>query len=254
MSPDKPDEVTKGDKKAQLSQAQLNAIDLLLEGRTDAQVAAILGKARKTICYWRLYEPNFRDELDRRRQAISSAVHRRLVRLSTQAMDCLEELVSSTDPKMRRGVAKDILSFSLRYDAQEARGKLDRDQSPQATPADLMLTWFDDLAAEKGFFISPPSEEETPVSPPFDEEEQHSGLRMPGSEIKVHKMHKHLRGLIHAHPEDSPALKPLMRALNTSPEEMAAAIEKAQPVDQEEQSEAKTEDEDKDPEADGAEH
>ena len=46
---------------------QLNAIDLLVTGKTDQAVADAVGVARPTVTCWRLYDPHFEAALNQRR-------------------------------------------------------------------------------------------------------------------------------------------------------------------------------------------
>jgi len=45
--------------KQKLSVEQLNAIDLLVTGKTDQEVADLVGVSRSTVTFWRLYNPTF---------------------------------------------------------------------------------------------------------------------------------------------------------------------------------------------------
>lgn len=53
-----------------LSGKQLIAIELLVGGRTDADVAALVGVHRVTVTRWRLYHSVFQAELNRRRHQV----------------------------------------------------------------------------------------------------------------------------------------------------------------------------------------
>src|SRR5688572_6363638 len=56
-----------------LSVTQLNAIDLMVLGRRDADVARAVGVHRNTVGNWRRLDPRFQAELNRRRQEIWGA-------------------------------------------------------------------------------------------------------------------------------------------------------------------------------------
>jgi hypothetical protein len=58
---------------APLQQRQLDAIELLLLGRSDRAVARVVSVHRVTVTKWRLYDPSFRAELNRRREQKWSA-------------------------------------------------------------------------------------------------------------------------------------------------------------------------------------
>jgi hypothetical protein len=80
-----------------LSVEQENAIDLLLTGKPDAEVAAALGVTRQTVCRWRGHHPVFRAELNRRRKALTAAHLDRLRTLVPKAIAALERAVDAGD-------------------------------------------------------------------------------------------------------------------------------------------------------------
>lgn len=47
---------------------QLNAIDVLITGKSDQAVADAVGVSRPTVTSWRLYDPYFQAELNKRRR------------------------------------------------------------------------------------------------------------------------------------------------------------------------------------------
>ena len=82
---------TKPDKTRQtLSLAQLNAIDLLVTGQSDREVAAAVGVTRQTVCGWRLYHPYFQAELNRRRDAVWGVAGAKFQNLLARAIDRLD--------------------------------------------------------------------------------------------------------------------------------------------------------------------
>lgn len=58
-------EVAKPDKSRQLSVQQLNAVELLILGKSDREVAEQVGVTRQTVSGWRLHDPFFQAELNR---------------------------------------------------------------------------------------------------------------------------------------------------------------------------------------------
>lgn len=74
-----------------LTVEQLNAIDLLVCGEVDREVAAAVGVHRTTITNWRNRDPDFQAELNRRRRDIWSSSVDRLRGLLPVALDALEE-------------------------------------------------------------------------------------------------------------------------------------------------------------------
>jgi Homeodomain-like domain len=83
--------MAKPDKSRQeLSLEQLNAIDLLVTGKSDREVAEVVGVSRQTVCGWRLYDPSFQAELNRRRKEVWGAAADRLRSLLPKALEVLE--------------------------------------------------------------------------------------------------------------------------------------------------------------------
>jgi len=72
---------------------QLNAIDLLVTGKTDQAVADAVGVARVTVTCWRLYDPHFEAELNRRRKEVWGASADRIRALLPKAFDVLEKAI-----------------------------------------------------------------------------------------------------------------------------------------------------------------
>lgn len=58
------EKATKPDKTRQLSQEQMNAIEHLLQGRSDRAAAEAVGVSRQTVWEWRNRDPLFIAELN----------------------------------------------------------------------------------------------------------------------------------------------------------------------------------------------
>jgi hypothetical protein len=84
-----------------LSIEQTNAIDLLIVGKTDSEVAAVIGKTRQTVCGWRLYHPVFQAELNKRRRAIWGTAADKLRSLLPKALSALEQELEGGDNKLK---------------------------------------------------------------------------------------------------------------------------------------------------------
>jgi hypothetical protein len=69
---------------------QLNAIDLLVTGKIDRDVAEAVGVSRQTVCGWRLHDPYFRAELNKRRKEVWGASVDKLRSLLPKALEVLE--------------------------------------------------------------------------------------------------------------------------------------------------------------------
>jgi len=58
------------DKARQLSIKQQNAIDLLIQGKSDRKTAEAIGVSRQTVTNWRNNNPVFIAELNKQRKAV----------------------------------------------------------------------------------------------------------------------------------------------------------------------------------------
>ena len=102
-------ETTKSDKIRQLSQEQMNAIEHLLQGKSDRAVSEAAGVSRQTVWDWRNRDPLFIAELNRQRSEMWQEAHERLKSLANRALDVLEQQLDSGDPKASLAAAKYIL-------------------------------------------------------------------------------------------------------------------------------------------------
>src|SRR5262245_6927527 len=116
--------MAKSDKTGQfpaLNIEQLNAIDLLVVGKTDQEVAEQIGKTRQTVCNWRLYHPLFQAELNRRRATIWGTAADRLRGLLPKALDVISQ---ELDGEQRLKVALALVKLASvtvnKIGAQEA--------------------------------------------------------------------------------------------------------------------------------------
>jgi leucyl aminopeptidase len=95
-----------------LSPSQELAIDAILSGKRDRQVAEIVGVTRQTVNEWRNKNLLFAEELARRRQEIFAETHKRLQILSEKAIDVLEANLECDNPKVAVQAAQLILKFA----------------------------------------------------------------------------------------------------------------------------------------------
>jgi hypothetical protein len=90
----------------ELSIEQLNAIYLLITGKTDQEVAEQAGCSRQTICEWRNNHSAFIAELNSRRQGLWGAQTERLRGLVGKAIEVLgADLECKGDPRRRQAAA-----------------------------------------------------------------------------------------------------------------------------------------------------
>src|SRR5215210_6483134 len=87
-----------------LSIAQLNAIDCLAAGQTDAETAASVGVTRQTVNGWRHHHPAFIAALNARRLEIWGAAADRLQALLPKALAALEATLDREEADWRAAV------------------------------------------------------------------------------------------------------------------------------------------------------
>jgi Homeodomain-like domain len=107
MAQAKPDKSRQASANKPLGIEMLNAIDLLVLGYSDAQVAEQVGVTRQTICQWRHDSPQFLSELNRRRQGVWQAAHDRFRALMQKAIQRIEAALDGEDGL---AVARDLLN------------------------------------------------------------------------------------------------------------------------------------------------
>lgn len=100
-----------------LSPKKTKAITALLECKSLGDAAARVGASVRQVQRW-LDEPEFRRVLDTEQAKVTRQVYNRLVILTGQAVDVLEELLTKPEGKgayIRRLVANDILDQAKKY-------------------------------------------------------------------------------------------------------------------------------------------
>ena len=99
-------DLTKPDKSRQLSQEQMNAVEHLLQGKSDRVVAEAVGVSRQTVSEWKNHDPLFIAELNWQRSELWREAHQRLKSLANCALDVVELQLDSGDPKAALAAAK----------------------------------------------------------------------------------------------------------------------------------------------------
>ena len=108
MTVTKSNETSQGPSSSRLSVEQMNAIDILVQGRTDQETADTVGVARETVTRWRNDNPHFAAQLNRQRRLIWSDSHDRLRALAGKAVDVLEVALDEGDSRAAVEVLKAI--------------------------------------------------------------------------------------------------------------------------------------------------
>jgi hypothetical protein len=103
---------TNSDKFRQLSQQQMNAIGLIMEGKSDRAVAESIGVTRQTVNEWRNQDVIFIAALNKERVELWAEARERLKSLTGQAVDVLGRQLESNDPKIALAAARHILQVN----------------------------------------------------------------------------------------------------------------------------------------------
>ena len=93
---------------SRLSVEQLNAIDVLVQGRSDQETADTVGVARETVTRWRNDNPHFAAKLNQQRRLIWGCSHDRLRALASKAVDTLDLALQNGDARAAVEVLKAI--------------------------------------------------------------------------------------------------------------------------------------------------
>ena len=126
--------MTKTDKSRQLNSKQKNAIDLIIAGKNDSEVADSVGVTRQTINEWRNHNSVFVAKLNSRRQALWGNQVDRLRSLIENAIDILVEEIQCDDIKLRHSAAVTVLRVVGLYNEKlNPEGNID--------PAAVEMEW-----------------------------------------------------------------------------------------------------------------
>ena len=116
-----------GLQKATLTVAQESAIDALVSGNKDAEVADLVGINRVTVTRWRLYNPHFQAALNERRQAIWAASLDRFRSLVPLALDAVADELTNAESPNRLQAALGLLKL-LPLTLTVPRGPIEPDE------------------------------------------------------------------------------------------------------------------------------
>ena len=95
-----------------LSIEQQAAIDLLMTGLPDRDVADKVGVCRETVTRWRNYHPAFQAEVNRRRKEAWASGLERLRLLFPEAVDAMREVINDRENPQRWRAAVEILKVA----------------------------------------------------------------------------------------------------------------------------------------------
>jgi hypothetical protein len=114
--------------KRKLTTAQLNALDLLTDGKTDKETAELLKLSRACVTRWWLYDPIFRAALNSRRVEVWWAGVGRLRALVAKALDTLAEELEGGDGPSRLKAASTILRLAQLPSGGQGIGPTDAEE------------------------------------------------------------------------------------------------------------------------------
>jgi hypothetical protein len=112
-----------------LTQEQLNAIDLLILGKTEKEVSETIGVRRETVSRWHK-NAFFIAELNVKREALWMDSKLRLKALASEAVDVLTNGLHSSDEKVAITAAVHILKVTGLYD-KEGKCSIDLPKTPE---------------------------------------------------------------------------------------------------------------------------
>ena len=93
----------------ELSDEQLQAIPLIVQGKTDAEVGEAIGRTRETVNRWRNHDEDFADALEDARYSFIESQRVAVSAGAQMAVSALKELLDSEDDKVRLQAASLLL-------------------------------------------------------------------------------------------------------------------------------------------------
>jgi len=113
---------TATDEKQKLSRRQLKSIPFLVSSATYTQ-GCEKAKINKATLYKWLKNPDFKAELERRRDEIATEAFGILTQSLTKAVESLVGLLDHQDDRLKRLTAKDVIDFIIRHKENEDLNK-----------------------------------------------------------------------------------------------------------------------------------
>lgn len=101
-----------------MSPKQIQALSLLLEGKSDSKVAEIISVDRNTIARWKK-EPLFLEQYQTAHQEYMNVVQQRLKNLTTKAVNVCEEALDRGDTKVALELIRRVDKISERQEVNQ---------------------------------------------------------------------------------------------------------------------------------------
>jgi len=100
------------------SEKQERALELMLRGETDTQIAKAMKITRQTLYYWRTQDARFMKALAERRSILREQAREELLELSHAATEAVRRALVSKDERIQLQAAKMVLSL-LKMDKED---------------------------------------------------------------------------------------------------------------------------------------
>ena len=88
---------------------QSKAIQLILEGKNNREVADEIGVSRQTVSYWRNHDEHFQNQLNNEIKARGDALRARFASVLDTAYESLTTLLNSDDPQIKLKAAVEVI-------------------------------------------------------------------------------------------------------------------------------------------------
>ena len=148
------DKLTEDHAASHLTDKQRLAVDCIVQGLTDHQVAKEIGAARETVCRWRKNNPAFIAVLNQRRMALWHASKDRMRRNIALALDVLETALKAGDVRVALEFVKRVDKDVPPIGPETIEGVIDemaRDQAFQGYRSSGHAQTVEALRYEMGF-------------------------------------------------------------------------------------------------------
>lgn len=111
----------------ELTPQQLEAVDLLLSGKTVTETAAALDVARETVSRWKNADPGFKAAYNAGLLSSWEASHKRLMDARARAIDKLTGLLDNEDPQIVLKTAAVLVKVDMpQPDVEVSPARIDR--------------------------------------------------------------------------------------------------------------------------------
>ena len=126
-----------------LNKKQDLAIELVMKGMTDIQIAERVGVSRQSVNTWRNQDMDFMQELQERRRVLRAAHMERLLQMVGLAMEVVEQALEQGDGQTKLKTAMYVLKLAGFRDYSE--------MEKQESGKDALLQALQEVAEELGF-------------------------------------------------------------------------------------------------------